>query len=171
MPAIPPIGVKISKYLEVPSSSLGPAIDPAKGYRVQDLGSGLYMITDNGYQSMFLVYDRGVVVMDAPPSFAVHIPEAIAKITDKPITHLIYSHSHADHIGGAKALGGHPIIIAHADTLRLLKRAADPNGRSRQLVSLTNTNFALATRYLTFRTMAMRTSLEIFSFTHPASEF
>jgi len=127
MPAIPPIGVKISKYLEVPSSSLGPAIDPAKGYRVQDLGSGLYMITDNGYQSMFLVYDRGVVVMDAPPSFAAHIPEAIAKITDKPITHLIYSHSHADHIGGAKALGGHPIIIAHADTLRLLKRAADPN--------------------------------------------
>ena len=127
VPSIAPIGVKIRKYMDVPPSALGPAIDTAKGYRVQDLGSGLYMITDNAYESMFLVYDRGVVVIDAPPIFAAHIPEAIGKVTNKPITHIIYSHSHADHIGGARALGGHPIIIAHDDTLRLLKRAADPN--------------------------------------------
>ncbi len=109
------------------ASSQGPPIDPAKGYRVQDLGSGLYMITDNAIQSMFLVYDRGVVVIDAPQNLAVYIPKAIAELTNNPITHLIYSHSHADHIGGAKALGGHPIIIAHEETLRLLKRDADPN--------------------------------------------
>jgi glyoxylase-like metal-dependent hydrolase (beta-lactamase superfamily II) len=127
MPSIAPIGVRIGKYLDVPSSSQGPPIDPAKGYRVQDLGSGLYMITDNAIQSMFLVYDRGVVVIDAPQNLAVHIPKAIAELTNNPITHLIYSHSHADHIGGAKALGGHPIIIAHEETLRLLKRDADPN--------------------------------------------
>src|SRR5437762_10696599 len=128
MPSIAPIGVRIGKYLDVPSSSHGPPIDPAKGYRVQDLGRGLYMITDNAIQSMFLVYDRGVVVIDAPQNLAVYIPKAIAEVAgDKPITHLIYSHSHADHIGGAKALGDHPIIIAHEETLRLLKRDADPN--------------------------------------------
>jgi glyoxylase-like metal-dependent hydrolase (beta-lactamase superfamily II) len=85
------------------------------------------MITDNAYQSMFLVYDRGVVVIDAPPGYAAHIPQAIAEVSDKPITHIIYSHSHIDHIGGAKGLGAHPVIIAHEETLRLLKRAADPN--------------------------------------------
>src|SRR5437016_7255860 len=128
MPSIAPIGVRIAKYLDVPASSQGPPIDPAKGYRVQDLGSGLYMITDNAIQSMFLVYDRGVVVIDAPQNLAAFIPKAIAEVAgDKPITHLIYSHSHADHIGGAKALGGHPIIIAHEETLRLLKRDADLN--------------------------------------------
>jgi glyoxylase-like metal-dependent hydrolase (beta-lactamase superfamily II) len=128
MPSIAPIGVRIGKYPHVPSSSQGPPIDPAKGYRVQDLGSGLYMITDNAIQSMFLVYDRGVVVIDAPQNLAAFIPKAIAEVAgDKTITHLIYSHSHADHIGGAKALGGHPIIIAHEETLRLLKRDADPN--------------------------------------------
>jgi len=126
-PSIAPIGVPIGKYMDIPPLSSGPAIDPAKGYRLQDLGSGLYMITDNAYQSMFLVYDRGVVVIDAPPVLAAHIVEAIPKLTDKPITHVIYSHSHADHIGGAKALGSQPVIIAHVDTLRLLKRAADPN--------------------------------------------
>jgi glyoxylase-like metal-dependent hydrolase (beta-lactamase superfamily II) len=127
MPSIAPIGVRIGKYTDVPASSRGPAIDVAKGYRLQDLGSGLFMITDNAYQSLFLIYDRGVVVIDAPPSFAAHIPQAIAEVTDKPITHIIYSHSHADHIAGAKTLGGHPAIIAHEETLRLLKRAADPN--------------------------------------------
>src|SRR5260370_11386498 len=127
MPSISPIGVRIGKYLDVPSSSQGPPIDPAKGYRVQDLGSGLYMITDNAIQSMFLVYDRGVVVIDAPQNLAPYIPKAIAKLAANPITHLIYSHSHADHIGGAEALVCHPIIIAHEKTLRLLKRDADPN--------------------------------------------
>lgn len=127
MPSIAPIGVRIGKYMDVPASAQGPAIDPAKGYRLQDLGSGLYMITDNAIQSMFLVYDRGVVVIDAPQNLAAHIRQAIAEVSDKPITHLIYSHSHADHIGGAKVLGVPPIIIAHEETLRLLKRDADPN--------------------------------------------
>jgi glyoxylase-like metal-dependent hydrolase (beta-lactamase superfamily II) len=128
MPTIPPIGVRTAKYFDIPASAQGPAVDPAKGYRLQDFGSCLYMITDNAYQSMFLVYDRGVVVMDAPPSYAGKIRLAIKEVAgDKPITHLIYSHSHADHIGGAKALGPIPIILAQNETLRLLKRDEEPN--------------------------------------------
>jgi glyoxylase-like metal-dependent hydrolase (beta-lactamase superfamily II) len=127
MPVIAPLGVRIGKHLEVPESAKGPAIDPAKGYRIQDLGQGLYMVTDNGYQSMFMVYDKGVVVVDAPPSYAAMIPKAIAEVTDKPVTHIIYSHAHADHIGGTKGLGGHPIIIAQEETKRLLLRANDPD--------------------------------------------
>lgn len=127
MPAIAPLGVRIGKHLEVPESAKGPAIDPAKGYRLQDLGQGLYMVTENAYQSMFLAYDEGVVVVDAPPSYSQYLPKAIAEVTDKPITHVIYSHSHADHIGGTKGLGGHPIIIAQEETKRLLVRADDPN--------------------------------------------
>jgi glyoxylase-like metal-dependent hydrolase (beta-lactamase superfamily II) len=127
MPSVAPIGVRTGKYLDVPALALGPAIDPAKGYRLQDLSGGLYMVTDNAYQSMFLVYDRGVVVIDAPPPYAARIPQAIAEVSNKPITHIVYSHSHSDHIGGAKSLGGRPVIIAQEETLRLLKRAADPN--------------------------------------------
>jgi glyoxylase-like metal-dependent hydrolase (beta-lactamase superfamily II) len=85
------------------------------------------MVTDNVYQSMFLVYGDGVVVIDAPPIYAIHIPAAIAEVTAKPITHLVYSHAHIVHIGGAKSLGGSPVIIAHEETKRLLARAADPN--------------------------------------------
>ncbi|MGO0999639.1 MBL fold metallo-hydrolase [Lysobacter sp. CA196] len=127
MPSIAPIGVRIGKYIDVPANARGPAVDPAKGYRLQDLGLGLYMVTDNIYQSMFLAYDKGVVVVDAPPNFAAKLPKAIAEVTDKPITHVIYSHSHKDHIGGTKGLGGNPTIIAQEETLRLLERDRDPD--------------------------------------------
>ena len=127
MPQIAPIGARIAKYMDVPDSAKGPAVDPAKGYRIQMLGDGLYMITDNAYQSMFLVYEDGVVVVDAPPSFAEHIRSAIAEVTDQQITHVIYSHSHIDHIGGTKGLGGQPVIVGQEETKRLLARAKDPN--------------------------------------------
>jgi glyoxylase-like metal-dependent hydrolase (beta-lactamase superfamily II) len=121
------IGQKIDKYLDIPESAIGPPVDAKKGFRLEVLGHGLYMITDNIYQSMFLVYDSGVVVVDAPPSYASRIPLAIAEVTDKPVTHIVYSHAHIDHIGGAKALGSTPIVIAHEETSRLLSRASDPN--------------------------------------------
>jgi glyoxylase-like metal-dependent hydrolase (beta-lactamase superfamily II) len=113
--------------MDVPETAKGPAIDPAKGYRVQLLGPSLYMVTENVYQSMFMVYESGVVVIDAPPSYSRYIPQAINGVTDKPITHLIYSHSHRDHIGGAKGLGGNPVIIAQEETKALLVRANDPD--------------------------------------------
>jgi len=127
MPAIAPIGVRVDKYLDVPDFAKGPAVDPAKGYRTQKLGDRLYMITDGAYQSMFMSYEDGVVVVDAPPSYASRIPAAIAEVTDKPITHLVYSHYHIDHIGGARSLGGHPVIIAQNETNRILARDNDPN--------------------------------------------
>jgi hypothetical protein len=41
MPEFAPIGVRTAKYLDIPDAARGPAIDPAKGYRIQQLGRGL----------------------------------------------------------------------------------------------------------------------------------
>jgi glyoxylase-like metal-dependent hydrolase (beta-lactamase superfamily II) len=127
MPTLAPIGVRVDRYLDIPVAAKGPTIDRAKGYRTEALGDGLDMVTDGAYQSMFMTYENGVVVVDAPPAYAARIPAAIAEVTDKPITHVVYSHFHVDHIAGTKSLGGSPIIIAHAETKRLLERDRDPN--------------------------------------------
>jgi glyoxylase-like metal-dependent hydrolase (beta-lactamase superfamily II) len=126
-PEIAPIGVRIGKYADIPESARGPAIDPAKGYRTEAVGSNLYMVTEGVYQAMFLVYEHGVVLVDAPASLAKFLPRAIADVTPKPVTYLIYSHSHPDHIGGASAIPGPVTIIAQAETKRLLTRAGDPH--------------------------------------------
>lgn len=78
----------------------------------------------------FVVTPAGVVVIDAlgSPALATRLVAEIRKLTPKPITHVIVTHYHADHIYGLqafKALGAH--IIAHraakaylnSDTARL----------------------------------------------------
>jgi glyoxylase-like metal-dependent hydrolase (beta-lactamase superfamily II) len=75
---------------------------------------------------MFMVYETGVIVVDAPPTYSAHLKQAIAEVTDRPITHVVYSHSHVDHIAGVNDLGGHPVLIAQEETKRLLLRAKDP---------------------------------------------
>ena len=64
----------------------------------------------------FVVTPAGVVVIDAlgSPALATRLVAAIAKITTVPVTHIIVTHYHADHIYGLqtfKALGAK--IIAH----------------------------------------------------------
>jgi glyoxylase-like metal-dependent hydrolase (beta-lactamase superfamily II) len=65
----------------------------------------------------FVVTPAGVVVIDAlgSPALAERLVAQIRKVTDRPITHVIVTHYHADHIYGLqtfKALGAR--IIAHA---------------------------------------------------------
>ena len=104
-------------------------IDPALGYAVKNVGGGVYVISDNGWQSAFLVTNDGVIVFDAPASFGKSIPSAIAKITDQPIKILVYSHIHKDHIGGSaafKSIKGLQ-IIALESVADFLKEMNDPN--------------------------------------------
>ena len=44
-------------------------IDPQLGYAVRNVGGGVYVVSDNRWQSAFLVTDEGVIVFDAPASF------------------------------------------------------------------------------------------------------
>src|ERR1700674_962903 len=104
-------------------------IDPKLGYAVKIVGGGAYVISDNGWQSAFLVTDEGVIVFDAPASFGKSIPSAIAKVTDKPIKILVYSHEHKDHIGGSAAFKNMKgLKIVSLDTVSdFLKEMNDPN--------------------------------------------
>jgi hypothetical protein len=78
-------------------------IDPNLGYAMKDVGGGVYGVSDNGWQSAFLVTDAGVIVFDAPETFGAKVPSAVASVTKQPIKYLVYSHIHRDHIGGAAA--------------------------------------------------------------------
>lgn len=106
----------------LPAVAGGVAIDPAKGYFVEEIKDGLYWATEGAYQFMFLTTGEGVIVVDAPPSIGANILNAITEVTDEPITHVIYSHSHADHIAGAGLLPADATYIAHEETAVQLAR-------------------------------------------------
>jgi glyoxylase-like metal-dependent hydrolase (beta-lactamase superfamily II) len=118
-------------YAPVPASALGPALN-ASGYFVGRIGGNLYWVTEGFTQAMFLTTPEGVVVFDASPTIGRNLLRAIAEVTrarrlPARVTHLVYSHSHADHIGAASIFDGAITRIAHSETKRLLKAARDPN--------------------------------------------
>lgn len=109
----------------VPETARGVPIDWNVGYATEDWGNGLHWITDGTDQALFLVTSAGVVVFDAPPNLADKLLAAIAATTSTPITHVVYSHYHADHIGGAGKLGTGLVVVGQRETSRHLARAAD----------------------------------------------
>src|SRR5207237_3907809 len=89
-------------------------------------------VTDGTYQSAFLTTSDGVVLLDAPPTIGHNIRRAVdetasANGVSNKVTHLIYSHHHADHAGAASLFDDKGIIrIGHEETRRLLLRDNDP---------------------------------------------
>ena len=109
----------------VPEAAKGVSIPQDKGYFVEEIKDGLYWVTEGAYTAMFLTTGKGVIVVDAPPSFGDKMLKAISDVTKEPITHVIYSHSHADHIGGASMYPKTAKYIAHSETLKRLERMSD----------------------------------------------
>lgn len=109
----------------IPKVARGPAI-PKKGYLVDEIRDDLYYVTDGTFQMMFLDTDEGVVAVDAPPTIGEDITKAISEVTDTSITHVVYTHSHADHIGAASLYPENAERIAHERTATSLSRVEDP---------------------------------------------
>jgi len=99
----------------------------SKGYYVGSYGGGAYWVTDGLWNSMFVVSDKGVIVIDAPRSYADKLPDAIREVTDKPVKYFIYSHHHVDHTGGSGVFGDDVIRVGHELTAEELRRKNDPN--------------------------------------------
>jgi len=111
-------------FAAVPRSSLGRPPGP-EGYLLENIKPGIFWISAGGYDTMFLVTGHGVIVVDAPPSMLEVLLSAIASVTKEPITHLIYSHSHFDHIGAADMFPQSAIRIAHRSTADKLRDYRD----------------------------------------------
>jgi glyoxylase-like metal-dependent hydrolase (beta-lactamase superfamily II) len=111
-----------SSSANIPAAAIGPTIPP-KGYLVKEIRDGLYWLTDGGYQTMFMVTDKGVVAVDAPPSIGKNYLKAIAEVTNKPVTYVIYSHAHLDHIGSADIFPKNATYIAQDEVAAALQEA------------------------------------------------
>jgi glyoxylase-like metal-dependent hydrolase (beta-lactamase superfamily II) len=117
-------------YAPIPPSALGPAVN-AQGYYVGRVHKNLYWITDGTYQAAFLTTKDGVVLFDAPPTIGNNLQRAIDEIAaangvSNKVTHIVYSHHHADHLGASSLFGRHVIRVGHIETKRLLARDNDP---------------------------------------------
>ena len=113
-------------FAPIPASALGPALN-AQGYFTGQVQKNLYWVTDGTYQAAFLTTRDGVVLFDAPPTIGHNIQRAIDQIASSAgvsnkVTHIVYSHHHADHVGASSLFGSDVVRVGHIETKRLLAR-------------------------------------------------
>jgi glyoxylase-like metal-dependent hydrolase (beta-lactamase superfamily II) len=121
---------QLPDYAPVPEAALGPALNE-QGYFVGRVERNLYWVTDGTHESAFLATPDGVVLFDAPPTIGHNLRRAVDEVAaaegvGSTVTHLVYSHHHADQAGAADLFGDDIVRIGHAETRRLLLRDNDP---------------------------------------------
>jgi len=74
----------------------------SQNYVLQRLTQRSYWFQRQHYGTIFYVGNKGVLLFDPLEGRGEHIRKAIAEVTQLPVTAIVYSHNHADHIGDAK---------------------------------------------------------------------
>ena len=93
-----------------------------------EIADGVFWLVGSGYQTMFLTTGEGVIAIDAPQPIGEKYIQAIQETTDEPITHMIYSHAHPDHVGAAgQIFPANITYIGQNETAAALANATDPN--------------------------------------------
>jgi glyoxylase-like metal-dependent hydrolase (beta-lactamase superfamily II) len=80
-------------------------------------GDILYVLIGGGGNSLALMRDEGVVLIDTKlRAGGRQILDTIQAVTDKSVTTIINTHAHIDHTGGNSEFTGVTEIVAHAQT-------------------------------------------------------
>jgi glyoxylase-like metal-dependent hydrolase (beta-lactamase superfamily II) len=117
-------GIVVAWMLSLVTSASHPAAQQDR-VRVQLLSTGavLYLLTGGGGNSLVLVRDEGVVLVDSKrPGVSQEVVDAVALVTDRPITTIVNTHAHVDHTGGNVELPAVTTIIAHEHARKTMEK-------------------------------------------------
>jgi len=98
---------------------------------VQQLAPNVYWASGGGGNSGIIIGDSGVIVIDAKttPASGKALLDEIAKLTPKPVTHVIITHSDGDHVNGLASFPADVKVIAHAGAKKEMEAALAAGGR------------------------------------------
>lgn len=75
----------------------------AQNYQIDSIRSNVYRFTAGNYRSVFMVTDAGILVTDPISKEAsTWLKQELARRFDKPISFVVYSHNHPDHVYGGE---------------------------------------------------------------------
>jgi glyoxylase-like metal-dependent hydrolase (beta-lactamase superfamily II) len=100
---------------------------------IEKVAANLHMITGNGGNTAVFIASNGVVLVDT--KLAKNGQEILARVksvTDKPITHIINTHTHGDHVGSNDFFPAAVEIVAHENTganMARMQAFADPTNK------------------------------------------
>jgi glyoxylase-like metal-dependent hydrolase (beta-lactamase superfamily II) len=113
------------------SSTSGAQSPPSPIYLVHPLKGGVYWIEGGaGSNNGFIVGDKGVIAIDMKTTVDSEKSSLaeLAKITPKPITHVILTHSDSDHVNGLPALPAGLTIISQVNCKKIIEETSSRGG-------------------------------------------
>src|SRR5262249_59315679 len=112
----------------LPAHAQGPAPAP---FMTHQLKPNVYWIEGGGGNSGVIIGEKGVIVIDAKTTQAggKELLDDIAKITPKPVTTVILTHSDGDHVNGLASFPAGITIIAQANNKKEQEAALTAGGR------------------------------------------
>jgi cyclase len=104
---------------------------PAQNLTPHQLKPNVYWLEGGGGNTGVIVGTNGVIIVDAKTTAAAGkmIIDEVAKITPKPITHVILTHSDGDHVNGLAAFPAGLTIIAQENNKKEQEAALKAGGR------------------------------------------
>ncbi|HET7221209.1 MAG TPA: MBL fold metallo-hydrolase [Vicinamibacterales bacterium] len=103
--------------------------DKPKVVEVEKLKDNLYVLKGGGGNTAVFVTSKGVVVVDTKnPGWGAPLIAKIRELTDKPITTIINTHTHGDHVSGNVEFEPTVDVITHANTAENMKKMLMPSG-------------------------------------------
>jgi glyoxylase-like metal-dependent hydrolase (beta-lactamase superfamily II) len=104
-----------------------PAADAPRVVEIDKLKDNLFVMKGGGGNSSVFVTADGVIVVDTKnPGWGQPLLNAIRKVTDRPVTTIINTHTHGDHVSGNVEFADNVVVIAHENTAANMK-AMRPN--------------------------------------------
>lgn len=93
-----------------------PAQQPAVA-EIEKVRDTLYVIKGGGGNTAAFLTEQGVVLVDTKlAGWGQAILDKVKAVTDKPITHIINTHTHGDHVGSNEHFPTSVEIVAHENT-------------------------------------------------------
>ena len=100
-------------------------------FMTHQLKPNVYWIEGGGGNSGVIIGDKGVIVVDAKTTAqgGKELLDGIAKITPKPVTTVILTHSDGDHVNGLASFPEGVTVIAHENNKKEQEAALAAGGR------------------------------------------
>lgn len=91
-----------------------PAANAPKVVEAEKINDSLYVLRGGGGNTAVLIMANGVAVVDAKnPGWGAPLLAKIKELTPKPVTMLINTHTHGDHVSGNVEFPASVDLIAH----------------------------------------------------------
>lgn len=105
------------------------AADKPKLIEVEKLRDNFFVLRGGGGNTGVFITSTGVVVVDSKnPGWGQPLLDKIKELTSKPVTHLINTHTHFDHVSGNVEFPTTVEVVAHENTAALMKEMRTVTG-------------------------------------------